>query len=71
VTVGLLMIAVCENDSVCDALMPEKKDGVCYKGGVTVKQNYQQCDVVSEYFSSRLGQRRISNSRRPENRRHS
>ena len=30
--------------------MPQGEDGVCYKQGVTVKENFQQCDVTSGYL---------------------
>ncbi|KAH0610287.1 uncharacterized protein H6S33_011814 [Morchella sextelata] len=38
---------VCETDDACDALMPQREGGVCYKQGIAVKQNYQQCDVTN------------------------
>jgi hypothetical protein len=25
-------------------------DGVCYKQGLTVKENFQQCDVTSKFY---------------------
>ncbi|PWW76702.1 hypothetical protein C7212DRAFT_295001 [Tuber magnatum] len=36
---------VCQTDNACDALMPQGIDGVCYKQGIAVKQNFQMCDV--------------------------
>ncbi|KAI5821298.1 hypothetical protein BZA77DRAFT_238132 [Pyronema omphalodes] len=38
---------VCKTDDACNALMPDGKDGVCYKQGLTVKENFQQCDVTN------------------------
>lgn len=38
---------VCESDDACNPLMPEGVEGVCYKGGITVKQNFQQCKVTN------------------------
>lgn len=49
---------VCQTDQVCNALQPDKKDGVCYKGGVVQKQNYQQCDVTNKKIVDGLDPRR-------------
>lgn len=49
---------VCEQDSACDALMPEGKDGACYKDGVTVKQNFQMCDVTNKGIVDQLKERK-------------
>lgn len=49
---------VCEQDSVCNAFMPEGKDGVCYKDGVTVKQNFQMCDVTNKGIVKQLDGRK-------------
>lgn len=39
---------VCTNDKACSKLFPgDDYEGVCYKGGVTVKENFQMCDVKS------------------------
>lgn len=40
---------VCTKDDVCNGMMPTGDGGVCYKGGITVKENYQMCDVTSMY----------------------
>ncbi|KAG0320854.1 hypothetical protein BG000_003425 [Podila horticola] len=37
---------VCESDHVCDSLVPSGKNGTCYQGGLTVFENFQQCDVT-------------------------
>lgn len=39
---------VCESDHVCDSLVPSGKNGTCYQGGLTVFENFQQCDVTSK-----------------------
>ncbi|KAJ5225220.1 hypothetical protein N7468_006445 [Penicillium chermesinum] len=49
---------VCEQDSACDAMMPEGKDGACYKDGVTVKENFQMCDVTNKGILNQLGDRK-------------
>lgn len=49
---------VCQEDSACDAMMPEGKDGVCYKEGVTVKQNFQMCDVTNKKIVDQLGNKK-------------
>lgn len=46
---------VCQEDSACDAMMPEGQSGVCYKEGVTVKQNFQMCDVTNRKILDQLG----------------
>ncbi|KAL8740577.1 MAG: hypothetical protein Q9190_006742 [Brigantiaea leucoxantha] len=49
---------VCQNDRACDALMPEDKDGVCYKEKVVVKENYQICDVTNRKILDQLKERK-------------
>lgn len=49
---------VCQTDSACDAMMPEGKDGACYKQGVTVNQNFQMCDVTNQAILKMLGGRK-------------
>ncbi|KAJ6104696.1 ABC transporter G family member [Penicillium sp. IBT 18751x] len=49
---------VCQTDSACDAMMPEGKDGACYKQGVTVNQNFQMCDVINKPILDMLGGRK-------------
>ncbi|KAK3382271.1 hypothetical protein B0T24DRAFT_5050 [Lasiosphaeria ovina] len=46
---------VCTNDRACDALVETGQDGVCYKGGNVVKQNYQMCDVTNQAIRKLLG----------------
>lgn len=38
---------VCQTNDACNALMPEGKDGVCYREGVVQKENYQICDITN------------------------
>lgn len=40
---------VCTSDDACNAMLPTGSGGVCYKGGVTVKENHQMCDVTSKF----------------------
>ncbi|KAJ5669121.1 ABC transporter G family member [Penicillium macrosclerotiorum] len=49
---------VCESDSACDAMMPEGQGGRCYKQGVTVKQNFQMCDVTNRKIVDQLDGRK-------------
>lgn len=49
---------VCQKDSACDAMMPEGQDGVCYKSGATVKQNFQMCDVTNRKILDQLGKQK-------------
>ena len=45
---------VCKTDRSCDALMPEGKEGVCYKSGAVVKENFQMCDVTNRKIKDQL-----------------
>ncbi|KAF9893604.1 hypothetical protein FE257_010916 [Aspergillus nanangensis] len=49
---------VCETNNACNAMMPEGEDGVCYKEGVTVKENFQMCDVTNRMIVKQLGDRK-------------
>ncbi|KAF9437117.1 ATP-binding cassette sub- G member 2 [Entomortierella beljakovae] len=46
---------VCEVDDVCDSLVPTGKNGTCYKGGLTVYESFQQCDVTNRKILDTLG----------------
>ncbi|KAL2820796.1 hypothetical protein BDW59DRAFT_112926 [Aspergillus cavernicola] len=46
---------VCKTDDACNAVMPTGEDGVCYKQGVTVKENFQMCDVTNRKILDLLG----------------
>ncbi|KAF9930860.1 hypothetical protein FBU30_011149 [Linnemannia zychae] len=46
---------VCETDDVCNALIPTGKNATCYKGGLTVIENFQQCDVTNRKILDTLG----------------
>ena len=48
---------VCKSDNACDALMPEKTGGVCYKDGVVVKENHQMCDITNRKILDQLKER--------------
>ncbi|KAI5808588.1 hypothetical protein DFH27DRAFT_539705 [Peziza echinospora] len=45
---------LCTNDNACNKLMPTGSDGVCYKGGVTVKENFQMCEVTNRKIRDTL-----------------
>lgn len=49
---------VCSTDQACDALMPENKGGICYNGGVVVKENHQMCDVTNRKILDQLKDRK-------------
>ena len=49
---------VCQTDQACDAMMPEKKDGICYKQGVVVNQNYQMCDITNQKILDQLKEKK-------------
>ncbi|CAG8596413.1 4749_t:CDS:10 [Funneliformis mosseae] len=39
---------VCKTNSACDPLVPTGQNGTCYKGGLTVYENFQMCDVKNK-----------------------
>ncbi|KAK8237745.1 ATP-binding cassette sub-family G member 2 [Phyllosticta capitalensis] len=45
---------VCQDDFACNALMPEGVDGVCYREGLVVKQNFQMCDITNRKILDQL-----------------
>ena len=49
---------VCKTNDACNAMMPEKKGGVCYQNGEVVNENYQMCDVTNVKIVDLLGDRR-------------
>ncbi|KAJ5997146.1 hypothetical protein N7499_006538 [Penicillium canescens] len=49
---------VCDSDYACNAMMPEGEGGVCYKQGVTVKENFQMCDVTNHMILKQLDGRK-------------
>lgn len=49
---------VCETDNACNAMMPEGEGGRCYKQGVTVKENFQMCDVTNRKILDQLDGRK-------------
>ncbi|OJK03004.1 hypothetical protein ASPACDRAFT_113584 [Aspergillus aculeatus ATCC 16872] len=49
---------VCQTDDACNAMMPEGEGGVCYKQGVTVKENFQMCDVTNRKILDQLKDRK-------------
>ncbi|KAE8136216.1 hypothetical protein BDV38DRAFT_117026 [Aspergillus pseudotamarii] len=49
---------VCQNDDVCNAMMPEGEGGVCYSQGVTVKENFQMCDVTNRKILDQLKEKK-------------
>ncbi|KAL8851132.1 MAG: hypothetical protein Q9221_003935 [Calogaya cf. arnoldii] len=55
---GGLNCNVCETDNACDAMMPEGKDGICYKTGIVVKENHQMCDVTNRKILDQLKEKK-------------
>jgi ABC-type multidrug transport system ATPase subunit len=45
---------VCKTDSACNAMMPNGEDGVCYREGLVVKENYQMCDITNRKIMDQL-----------------
>ncbi|CAG8034580.1 unnamed protein product [Penicillium olsonii] len=49
---------VCETNDACNAMMPEGDGGVCHKQGVTIKENFQMCDVTNRAILKQLDGRK-------------
>ncbi|KAF8475713.1 ATP-binding cassette sub-family G member 2 [Kalaharituber pfeilii] len=49
---------LCTSDNACNAMVPTNSGGVCYKGGVTVKENHQMCDVTNRKILDLLGDKK-------------
>ncbi|GAN09893.1 conserved hypothetical protein [Mucor ambiguus] len=45
---------VCTSNSVCDALVPTGQNGTCYRGGLTVYENHQMCNVTNRKILDQL-----------------
>ncbi|KAI9492170.1 half-sized ABC transporter [Zychaea mexicana] len=45
---------VCTMDSVCDPLVPTGQNGTCYRGGLTVFENHQMCNVTNRKILEQL-----------------
>ncbi|KAI8978647.1 ABC transporter [Pilobolus umbonatus] len=45
---------VCKTDNVCDSLVPTGQNGTCYRGGLTVVENYQICNVTNRKILDQL-----------------
>lgn len=48
IVISLFFSSVCKTDSVCDSLVPTGQNGTCYRGGITIFENYQMCNVTSK-----------------------
>ncbi|KAI8331168.1 ABC transporter [Chlamydoabsidia padenii] len=61
---------VCTQDSVCDPLVPTGQNGTCYRGGLTVFENHQMCNVTNrkiiEQLKNQIPQVTFSCNRREE-----
>src|SRR5262249_8724799 len=45
---------LCQTDEACAPLMPDGINGTCYKGGMTVKENFQMCQVINRKIIDQL-----------------
>jgi hypothetical protein len=45
---------VCKTNDVCNSMTSSGEGGVCYKGGLVVRENYQQCDVTNKQILDQL-----------------
>jgi hypothetical protein len=45
---------LCQTDDACGPLMPGGMNGTCYKGGLTVKENFQMCAVTNRKIIDQL-----------------
>ncbi|KAK6340918.1 hypothetical protein TWF696_009231 [Orbilia brochopaga] len=46
---------LCTSDAACAPMMMDGITGKCYKGGVTVKENFQMCRVTNKKIQDQLG----------------
>jgi len=49
---------VCKSSDACNVMMPEGKDGVCYREGLVVEENYQMCDITNRKIRDQLKEQR-------------
>jgi hypothetical protein len=45
---------ICNKNDVCNPLVPGGEDGLCYTGGLVVRENFQQCAVTNEKILKEL-----------------
>jgi hypothetical protein len=39
---------VCSSNTACNALVQGGEGGVCYKDGLVVRKNFQNCDITNK-----------------------
>lgn len=49
---------VCKTNEACDAMVPQKEGGVCYREGGLVKENFQMCDITNRKILDQLKQQK-------------
>ncbi|KAI9862334.1 MAG: hypothetical protein M1813_004810 [Trichoglossum hirsutum] len=49
---------VCKSNDACNAMMPDGEGGICYSGGIAVKENYQMCDVTNRKILDQLKEKK-------------
>ncbi|KAL1305221.1 hypothetical protein AAFC00_002139 [Neodothiora populina] len=49
---------VCKTNDACNAMMPDGQDGVCYREGLVVKENYQICDITNRKILDTLKEKK-------------
>ena len=45
---------VCTKDDVCNSFTPDSSGGVCYKGGLAQKENFNMCDITNRRIVKQL-----------------
>ena len=48
---------VCKTNEACNALMPEREGGVCYREAEVVNENFQMCDITNRKIIDALDPR--------------
>jgi hypothetical protein len=51
-------LKVCKSNDACNAMMPDGEGGICYSGGIAVKENYQMCDVTNRKILDQLKEKK-------------
>lgn len=49
---------VCKNNEACNAMMPNGEDGVCYREGLVVNENFQMCDITNRKILDQLKEKK-------------
>lgn len=49
---------VCQTNDACSSLIPGEEGAVCYKDGLVVRKNFQNCDITNKKILEILGDKK-------------